>query len=61
MQTDPVKKSLQSKLELNSISLPQLQEGITECFVLTNRNFLKHRMGEETSIDKIDRTYAKSV
>ena len=56
MQTDSVNQSLQSKLELNSISLPQLQDGITECFVLTNRNFLQRRMGEKSSIREIDDT-----
>jgi len=46
MEKDPVKQSLDLKLTLASISLPQLQDGITECFVLTNRRFLQHRMGK---------------
>ena len=56
MQTDPVKESLQSKLKLNTVSLLQLQEGITECFILTNRNFLRRRMGEEASTGAVDTT-----
>ena len=56
MKIDPVKESLQSKMKLSSISLLQLQDGITECFVLTNRNFLQRRMGEETSTSDIDAT-----
>ena len=54
MKMDPITKSLDEKLKLNSISLPQLQDGITECFVLTNRHFLQQRMGEKTPIDEID-------
>lgn len=56
MKNDPVLQSLEAKLKLDTIVLPQLQEGITECFVITNRNFLKHRMGEAMSINEIDAT-----
>jgi hypothetical protein len=52
---DPIKQSLQEKLNQRSLSSPQVQEGITECFVLTNRQFLRHRMGDKRPIDEIDR------
>jgi len=56
VQPNPIKESLQSKLKLASISLEQLQEGITECFVLSNRNFLRRRMGEDVSTSEVDAT-----
>ena len=54
MKEDPVHHSLELKLKLDTISLSQLQDGITECFILTNRSFLQHRLGEATSISEID-------
>ncbi len=56
MENDPVQQSLASKLEQNAINLSQLQEGITECFVLTNRQFLKSRLGKSTPTTEIDET-----
>ena len=56
MRTDTVKKSLDIKMKLKSISIPELKDGITECFVLTNRNFLRRRMGEISSTIEIDAT-----
>lgn len=55
MKADSVKKSLDQKMKLDSISIPQLQDGITECFVLTNRNFIRRRLGEEASTSEIDK------
>jgi len=54
MKSDSVKKSLDLKMKLDSISMPQLQDGITECFVITNRKFLRRRMGEGASASDID-------
>ena len=56
MKNDSVQQSLESKLKLDSISLPQLQGGITKCFVLTNRNFLRRRMGNKSTTHEIDTT-----
>ncbi len=54
MKKDPVQHSLGLKLKLDAITLPQLQDGITECFILTNRTFLEHRMGKSVAISEID-------
>ena len=54
METKKIKKSLEEKLNSPSISKKTLKEGIKECFILTNRKFLRHRMGENTPIDEID-------
>ncbi|MBT3313885.1 MAG: hypothetical protein HN390_04650 [Anaerolineae bacterium] len=54
MKKDPVQYSLALKLKLNMITLPQLQDGITECFILTNRTFLERRMGKSVAISEID-------
>ena len=56
MKTDSVKSSLDQKMKEDSISMAQLQDGITECFVLTNRNFLHRRMGGNSSTNEIDAT-----
>lgn len=61
MKMDKIKKSLDAKLEQDAISRHQLQEGITECFVLTNRNFLRRRMGDQVSTDELDTTTRELV
>lgn len=64
MKIDSVKKSLDTKMGLDSISMPELKDGITECFILTNRNFLRRRMGEKSptsEMDKLTRDLAAQV
>ncbi len=61
MKNNAIEKSLEMKLKLEKISLAQLQDGITECFVITNRNFLQQRMGKTTPTDEIDATTRELV
>ncbi len=51
---DPLQKDLQDKLSQATLTLPEVQEGITTCFVLTNRQFLRNRLGDERSNAEID-------
>ncbi|MGD9099524.1 MAG: hypothetical protein PVF45_03525 [Anaerolineae bacterium] len=51
---DAVQKDLQDKLAHTSLSARQAREGITACFILTNRKFLRRRLGDERPTDEID-------
>ena len=53
---DLTKQSLMKKLKRKSLSLPLLREGITECFILTNRQFFGRRMGATRPQAEIDAT-----
>jgi hypothetical protein len=51
---DPLQKDLQDKLSRESLTLPEVQEGITTCFLLTNRQFLRNRVGDKRPDAEID-------
>jgi hypothetical protein len=61
---DPLQKDLQDKLSRESLSLPEVQDGITTCFVLTNRQFLRTRMGDtrpDAGIDAVTQSIVTEV
>jgi hypothetical protein len=61
---DPLQKDLQDKLSQDSLTLPEVQDGITTCFVLTNRQFLRNRMGDarpNAAIDAVTRDIVDEV
>ncbi len=51
---DPLKQELLDKLAQTSLSPPQVRDGITTCFILTNRRFLHRRMGKDHPTAEID-------
>lgn len=51
---DPVEQGLKDKLAQELLSPLEVQEGLTACFVLTNRRFMERRVGEERPLVEID-------
>jgi len=61
---DPIEQSLHHKLTQKSLSPSEVREGLTACFVITNRRFLQRRMGDErppAELDAITRTLVDQV
>ncbi len=58
---NPIMESLEDKLKKESLTPLELRDGMTECFVITNRQFMQKRMGSQPSLDKIDATTKELV